>query len=312
MHTQLAELSSQLRRRGQHLYLDLPIGCHPDGYDIWSDPGLFAPASIGVPPDRLFANGQDWGLPASVPSVERQDGHANFRKAIAKQLSVAGLLRIDHVMGILRTWWIPHGSDSRHGAYVMHAADEMFAIICIESVRADAGVVGENLGTVPPEITWGLADHGLLGMAGRHDAATDPSANDLVAISSHDTPAFAAWWNASDIDDLAALGVFDEDRASSERAERMESVIRMQERFGTQGVEATRDAVLGWMAGTDAAVALVNLDDLLMEDRRQNVPGTDTERPNWRLRYDRSVDDLSADDDFTGSLEALVTIRNSG
>jgi 4-alpha-glucanotransferase len=312
MHTQLAELSSQLRLRGQYLYMDLPIGCHADGYDIWSDPDLFAAASLGAPPDPLFVNGQDWGLPATVPSVARMDGHVNFRKAIAKQLSVAGLLRIDHVMGILRTWWVPHGSDARHGAYVMHAADEMFAVICIESVRANAGVVGENLGTVPPEIRQGLVDHELLGMAGSHDAAADPSENDLVAISTHDTPAFAAWWNASDIDDLAALGVFDQDRASRERAGRIESIARMQDRFRTQGVGATRDAVHEWMAATDAAVALVNLDDLLMEERRQNVPGTDTERPNWRLRHDRSVDDLGADDEFTGSLEALVAIRDSG
>jgi len=194
----------------------------------------------------------------------------------------------------------------------MHAADEMFAVICIESVRANAGVVGENLGTVPPEIRQGLVDHELLGMAGSQDAAADPSENDLVAISTHDTPAFAAWWNASDIDDLAELGVFDGDRASRERAERIDSVARMQDRFGTQGVRPTRDAVLEWMAGTDAAVALVNLDDLLMEERRQNVPGTDKERPNWRLRHDRSVDDLGADDEFTGSLETLVAIRDSG
>jgi 4-alpha-glucanotransferase len=149
-------------------------------------------------------------------------------------------------------------------------------------------------------------------MAGRPDAAADPSADNLVAISTHDTPAFAAWWKGSDIDDLAALGVFDEDRASRERTERMESVARVQDRFGTEGVEATRDAVLAWMAGTDAAVALVNLDDLLLEERRQNVPGTDTERPNWRLRHDRSVDDLGADDEFAGSLAALVAIRHSG
>ena len=312
MHTQLDDLSARLRGRGQYLYLDLPIGCHGDGYDIWSAPDQFADASLGAPPDPLFVNGQDWGLPATVPSEARKDGHANFRKAIAKQLSVAGLLRIDHVMGILRTWWVPHGSDARRGAYVMHAADEMFAIICIESCRADAGVVGENLGTVPPEIRQGLVDHGLLGMAGSHDAVSDPSVDDLVAISTHDTPAFAAWWSASDVDDLAALGVFDVDRANRERAERLASVARLQDRFGTSGAEPTRDAVLEWMAGTDAAVALVTLDDLLMEDRRQNVPGTDTERPNWRLRHDRTVDDLGTDAGFTRSLESLVAIRHAG
>jgi len=309
MHTQLSEMSAVLGDRGQYLYLDLPIGCHADGYDIWSDPDLFAAASLGAPPDPLFVGGQDWGLPATVPSVARLDGHANFRKAIAKQLSVAGLLRIDHVMGILRTWWVPHGSHARQGAYVMHAADEMFAIICIESVRAQAGVVGENLGTVPPEIRQGLADHALLGMAGSHDAVSEPTSNDLVAISTHDTPSFSAWWAGNDIDDLADLGVFDQERARRERVERLKSVAQLQERFDTLGVDATRDAVMEWMAGTDAAVALMSLDDLILEDRRQNVPGTFTERPNWRLRHDRTVLELGADEDFTESVAGLAAIR---
>lgn len=311
MHTQLTRLSRRLRDRGQYLYLDLPIGCHVDGYDVWADPGLFAPASLGAPPDSLFVNGQDWGIPASVPSAARSDGHGNFRKAVAKQLSVAGLLRIDHVMGLLRTWWLPQGSDPRHGAYVKQPADEMFAIICIESVRADAGVVGENLGTVPPEITQGLVDHGLLAMAGSPNASRDPGPDDLVAVSSHDSPAFAAWWNAGDIDDLVDLGVFDEERAERERNARAASVARLQERFGTEGAESTRDALMEWMARSAAAIALVNLDDLLMEERRQNVPGTDTERPNWRLRHVRTIDDLASDVGFTESLRALSAKRHS-
>jgi 4-alpha-glucanotransferase len=311
MHTQLTELSDALRDRGQYLYLDLPIGCHADGFDVWSDPDLFAGASLGAPPDGLFVNGQDWGLPASMPSVARRNGHADFRKAVAKQFSVAGLLRIDHVMGILRTWWVPHGSDARHGAYVKHAADEMFAIICIESVRANASVVGENLGTVPPEITQGLVDHEILGMAGNPEAKGDPGADVLVAVTSHDTPAFATWWTGADIDDLAELGVFDEARSAHERNERARSVAGMQNRFGTGGLEETRDALLGWMAQSDAAVALVNIDDLLLEDRRQNIPGTYTERPNWRLRHDRSIDDLATDDQFTQSLRSLVAMRHT-
>lgn len=311
MHTQLERLTSEMKGRGQYLYLDLPIGCHPDGFDIWSDPDLFAPASLGAPPDTLFVNGQDWGLPATVPSRARLDGHSNFRKAIAKQLSVAGLVRIDHVMGILRTWWVPHGSDAKRGAYVMHAADEMFAIICIESARANVGVVGENLGTVPQAIREGLVDHNLLGMAGSHDTGSEPSENDLVAVSTHDTPSFAAWWAGDDIEDLVELGVFDPHRASQERKQRAEAIVRLQDRFGTDDLETTRDAVMQWMAGSDAAVALVNLDDLLLEERRQNVPGTDTERPNWRLRHRPTIDQLRSDEGFMRSLETLAAIRSS-
>ena len=312
MQTQLAELSSDLEARGQFLYLDLPIGCHPDGYDIWESPGLFAPASLGAPPDPLFVGGQDWGLPASIPSLARKDGHLNFRKAIRRQLSVAGLLRIDHVMGIHRTWWVPHGATATQGAYVAQPTEEMFAIIALESHRARAGVVGENLGTVPPEVHEGLARHELLGMAVAQDGVSEPKPTDLVALSSHDTPAFAAWWNANDVEDLLDLGVFDEERAVRERKERSEVIDRLRERFGTDGSEETRDALIEWMAGTPAAVALVNLDDLLMEERRQNIPGTDWERPNWRLRHATSLEELGADVRFGYRMRRIAAKRADG
>ena len=310
MDRQLRELSSTLSERGQYLYLDLPIGCHPDGYDIWDNPELFAPASLGAPPDTLFVGGQDWGLPASIPKRSREEGHANFRKAIHRQLTVAGLLRIDHVMGIHRTWWVPHGAGATNGAYVMQPTDEMFAIICIESVRAGSGVVGENLGTVPPEIRTALDDHELLGMAMATDGISVPRENDLVALSSHDTPAFAAWWKANDVEDLHDLGVFDDERAAAERETRGDLVDGLSDLFGTQGADETRDALIEWMASTPAAVALVNLDDLLMEERRQNIPGTDWERPNWRLRHSVSIDEMAADPQFTSRLDRFVAHRD--
>jgi len=311
MDKQLTNLSCGLRDRGQYLYLDLPIGCHADGYDIWDDPGLFASASLGAPPDTLFVGGQDWGLPASIPSLARKDGHANFRRAVQRQLSVAGLLRIDHVMGIHRAWWVPHGAGATQGAYVMQAAEEMFAIICIESVRACAGVVGENLGTVPPEIRDGLSHHGLLGITMAGNGATEPKPTELVALSSHDTPTFAAWWKALDVEDLEDLGVFDDRRATAERDSRALDVGQLRGRFGTDSSKETQDALMTWMAQSDAAVALVNLDDLLLEERRQNIPGTYLERPNWRLRHDRTLDDLSSDATFSEHLRGLGESRRA-
>jgi 4-alpha-glucanotransferase len=310
MDLQLSGLSERLRDRGQFLYLDLPIGCHPDGYDIWDQPELFAPVGLGAPPDPLFVGGQDWGLPATIPALARVDGHTNFRKAIRHQFSVAGLLRIDHVMGIHRTWWVPHGAGANQGAYVMQPTDEMFAIICIESVRAGAGVVGENLGTVPPQIGEGLEQHGLLGMTVAQDGPHVPAVTDLIAMSSHDTPAFAAWWKGLDIADMLDLGIFDEERAVHERESRTRAIAGLESYFSTSGPIATRDALMEWIAGTDAAIALLNLDDLLMEERRQNVPGTYMERPNWRLRNPVTIDALAADEGFTNLLRYLAATRN--
>ncbi|MEN8239307.1 MAG: 4-alpha-glucanotransferase [Actinomycetota bacterium] len=311
MDLQLSGMSERLRDRGQYLYLDLPIGCHPDGYDIWDQPELFARAGLGAPPDPLFVGGQDWGLPATIPSAARADGHTNFRKAIRHQLSVAGLLRIDHVMGIHRTWWVPRGAGANQGAYVMQPTEEMFAIICIESSRAGTGIVGENLGTVPPRIGQGLQEHGLLGMTVAQDGPHVPAPTDLIAMSSHDTPAFAAWWKGLDISDMVDLGIFDDERAVHERESRKSAVSNLESYFSTSGPMATRDALMEWIAGTDAAIALLNLDDLLMEERRQNVPGTYLERPNWRLRNPRTVDDLATDEGFTGQLSHLAAIRKS-
>ena len=309
MQTQLADLSRKLEDRGQFLYLDLPVGCHADGYDIWDAPEHFAPASLGAPPDTLFVGGQDWGLPATIPEMARVDGHLNFRKAIGRQLSVAGLLRIDHVMGIQRTWWVPDGAGATQGAYVMQPMDEMLAIICIESERARAGIVGEILGTVPPEIRTGLDQHHLLGMSMAKVGETEPRSADLIALTSHDTPAFVAWWNAVDIDDLLELGVFDQQRADSERESRARRIVRLQQRFGTEGPHMTRDALMAWMAESDAAVALFSLDDLLMEERRQNIPGTDWERPNWRIRYTRTLDEIADDAEIVSLLKYLSSIR---
>ena len=212
-------------------------------------------------------------------------------------------------MGIHRAWWVPHGAGATHGAYVMQPTEELFAIICIESARAGAGVIGENLGTVPPEIRVALDDHGLMGMAMATDGVSEPRPNDLVALSSHDTPSFPAWWNGNDIEDLLDLDVFDQDRARAERTERWGAIDALQDRFSTDGVVDTRDALLAWMAATDAAVALVNLDDLILEERRQNIPGTDWERPNWRLRHGTSIEEMADSEAITGPLDRFVAAR---
>jgi 4-alpha-glucanotransferase len=291
------------------VYLDLPIGCHPDGYDIWDQPDRYAPASVGAPPDSLFLGGQEWGLPAIIPARSRRDGHLAFRKAVRHQLSVAGLLRIDHIMGLHRAWWVPRGLKAIDGAYVLQPTDEMFAIICLESHRAGAAVIGENLGTVPQEISDALEAHGLLGMKVAQDGLVEPEPGDLIALSSHDTPPFAAWWKGIDIDDGEDLGVYTDGRGDVARQQRRETINYLEELLGTNGLEETRDAILEWMARSDAAVAVANLDDLWAEERRQNVPGTDTERPNWRARHRTPLDVLARDRRILAYLERLGELR---
>jgi 4-alpha-glucanotransferase len=307
---QLENLSDRLTARGQYLYLDLPIGCHPDGYDIWDQQAMFAPASVGAPPDSLFLGGQEWGLPATIPQRSREAHHVGFIKAVRHQLSVAGLLRVDHVMGLHRAWWVPHGLAATEGAYVMQPTLEMFAIVCIESHRADAAVIGENLGTVPEAVNAQLSQHRLLGMKVAIDALEDPADNELMALATHDTPPFAAWWKEDDIDDGEDLGVYRDGRGDEARHDRQRTLTYLQGLFGTSGMEETRDAILAWMARSEAAVTVVNVDDLWGEERRQNVPGTDTERPNWRARHALSLEELASSTDLISRLEHLHALRN--
>lgn len=312
MDQQIRSLDSDLAGRGQRLYLDLPIGCHPDGYDIWAAPDLFSTASLGAPPDTLFVGGQDWGLPAPIPSVGQADGHRQFRDAVRHQLAVCGLLRIDHVLGLHRTWWVPRGLGANEGAYVAQPTDELFAIVCIESHRAGTPVIGENLGTVPPAIDERLAVHGLAGMVVTADGTEMPGTNDLVAVSSHDTPTIAGWIAHSDIDDMVELGVFDAERAAAEHADRTGAVSALGDRFGSPEPRAIVDGLSAWMAASDAAVALASLDDLLLEERRQNVPGTYKERPNWTLRHGSTIDSLASDSEVSRSLDAVSRRRTLG
>ncbi len=308
---QLQDLSDRLSARGQYLYLDLPIGCHPDGYDIWDQQQLFAPASVGAPPDLLFQGGQEWGLPATIPQQAREAHHVGFIKAVRHQVTVAGILRVDHVMGLHRAWWVPRGLSAKDGAYVLQPTDEMFAIICLEAHRAGAAVIGENLGTVPEAISHALDQHHLLGMKVAVDGLNDPTADELVALATHDTPPFAAWWEKRDIDDSEDLGVYTDGRGDAARRERNELLDQLQHRFGTDGLEDTRDAILEWMARSAASVAIVNVDDLWGEERRQNVPGTDTERPNWRARHAMPMEDLMEKTDILSQLEHLSELRRT-
>lgn len=308
---QLEDLSDRLAARGQFLYLDLPIGCHPDGYDIWDQQAMFAPASVGAPPDSLFLGGQEWGLPATIPARSREAHHVGFIKAVRHQLSVAGLLRVDHVMGLYRSWWVPHGLSATDGAYVMQPADEMFAIVCLESHRAGAAVIGENLGTVPVAVNAALAEHRLLGMKVAVDVLREPADNELIALATHDTPPFAAWWKEQDIDDGEDLGVYRNGRGDQARRDRHDTLAYLQDLFGSSGMEETCDAILTWMARSEAGVAVVNVDDLWGEERRQNVPGTDTERPNWRARHALTLEEIVADTDLLSRLERLHELRDS-
>ncbi|MCC6417514.1 MAG: 4-alpha-glucanotransferase, partial [Gemmataceae bacterium] len=198
-------LDEQLRRAAAAtpVMQDLPIGVDPDGADAWAwQDELASGVAIGAPPDLYQADGQNWGLPPFVPHRLRAAGYEPFIQSIRATLRRAGGLRIDHVMGLFRLYWIPGGSGAADGAYVRYPADDLLAIVALESQRAGAFVVGEDLGTVEEGVREQLAASGVLSYRLVWFEDTPPAeypAQALAAITTHDLPTVAGLWTRQDI-----------------------------------------------------------------------------------------------------------------
>lgn len=288
-HRQLIETASALREKGVRLYLDLPLGVHREGYDVRKYGEHFAlEANVGAPPDGLFTGGQDWGFPPIHPERSRRDGHRYFIACLRHHLEVANMLRIDHVMGLHRLYWVPEGFSPKEGAYVRYPAKELYAILCLEARRHNAVIVGENLGTVPGYVNDTLPQHGIRMMYELpFHFGSSPSPAEVASLNTHDMPTFAGYWEGLDLDDQVDLGLLsspDEARASREQALR---ALTRAVGASTADPRTVLEASLRFMGRSDASLVMVNLEDLWLERRPQNTPGTWKERANWvrRARY---------------------------
>jgi len=276
---QLKKLSHSMRTRGHSLYLDFPLGVHPHGYDVWCERESFVQeASCGAPPDPTFRSGQDWGFPPLHPEAIREEGYRYYIDCIRHHLQYAKLLRIDHVMGYHRLFWVPRGFQVRDGVYVRYHHEEFYAILALESHRHRALVAGENLGTVPPEVHSTMDRHALQKLfviqyelfEDRKKSFVIPE-NVVASLNTHDMLPFTAFWKTLQAKDktrlLRFLGL---SQTAAYTAERM--------------VQEVLRAVLKRLSRSRARILLVNLEDLWGETQPQNVPGTGKENPNWRRK----------------------------
>lgn len=295
VHRQLDELAGRARARGVVLGLDLAVGCHPHAFDVWAHQHEFATGcSVGAPPDAFFPGGQVWGFPPPHPVQVRASGYRDLRAALRHHLRVASLLRIDHVLGLRRLFWVPDGAPASAGTYVFGHLDEQLAVICLEAHRAGATVIGENLGLVPPEIDAALAEHGLLGMTVAYGALEDPAraveplaapASDVAMFGTHDMATFAGFVAGDDCADRVALGQGDPASARAQAATRARALAAAAAARGVAPDAASLFAALApELAATAAPWVTIALEDLWGEPEPHNVPGTSTERPNWRRR----------------------------
>jgi 4-alpha-glucanotransferase len=298
IHEQFEVLSAQARRHGPGLYLDLPLGVHRDGYDTWRERAAFAlGVSGGAPPDPFFDQGQDWRFPPLHPERLREQGYRYYIACLRHHLRHAGSLRIDHVMGLHRFFWVPAGMAARDGVYVRYRAAEFYAILALESHRYRTLIIGEDLGTVPGYVRRAMARHKVHRMyilpfeytTGSRRALRPVPADALASLNTHDMPPFAAFWSGKDVVDRLTLRLFLHCQGWPEvPPDDAGTVLR---------------ACLANLAASRARVVLVNLEDLWLETKPQNVPGTGAKRPNWqrKARY--------AFEEFIQLPEVLETLR---
>lgn len=325
-HDQVETLAAKAHTRGVELYLDLPLGVHPDSYDVWRLRSSFAwGISGGAPPDTFFTKGQDWGFPPLNPEKMRQDGYRYFRDCLQHHLSVAGILRLDHVMGLHRLFWVPNGMEAREGVYVYYPAEELYAILCLESYKHQSLIVGEDLGTVPSYVRPAMARHGIYGMyVMQYELRMDPNyavrtapASSVASLNTHDMPTFTAFWRGLDIDDRIAMGLLDDAGAHDEWQRRDELKRALASYLQQEGAlpefsldeAAVIRAALRFLSSGPAQVVLVNVEDLWNETQPQNTPGTWRERPNWRRKARYSLESMREMPEVVNTLQEIDRLR---
>lgn len=296
---QMADAASAIGAGGTGLGLDLPLGSHPHGYDTWRYRGEFAGGvSVGAPPDAVFEGGQDWGFPPLHPERSRATLYASLRAALRHHFRHASLLRVDHVMGLHRLFWIPDGFTAADGVYVRGHADEMWSILAIEASRArdgkGAAVVGEDLGTVPEEVRTEMKRRGALRLyvvpfECRNDkgaALPAPPVESLACLGTHDMETFATWWDRPDTPRASIctfLGCGDDNATAAAALRRL----------------------LAWLSAGSATIVVSSLEDLWLERQRQNLPGLEAADVNWKRPFARTLAQFT-DDPEIRSLAALL------
>lgn len=274
---------------------DLPIGVDPDGADAWAWQDVLARgASVGAPPDRYIRRGQDWGLPPFVPHRLRAAGYAPFIETLRAALRHAGGLRIDHIMGLFRLFWVPAGLPPARGGFVRYPADDLLGIVALESQRAGAFIVGEDLGTVEAGVRETLAARGILSYRCMW-FETEPPARypelSLAAVTTHDLPTVAGLWTGIDLKAQEAIGLEPDAAAVGDIRARLARMTGLPDDAPVEeAVERTHD-LLGAAA---SLVVTATLDDALTVLERPNMPGTTSQWPNWSLALPAPLEQIES------------------
>ncbi len=279
-------LDRQMARAAREIGLitDVPVGFASDSFDAWRWQDLLAPdMRVGVPPDEFFADGQDWGCPPFDPWKLRRAHFEPFLEAVRSAAVHAAGIRLDHVMGLFRLFWIPTGATPAGGAYVRYPASDMLPLLAAESRRSRSFVIGEDLGLVEPAVRSRLQARGALSYRLLWFEGPAPDQwpkNAVAAVGTHDLPTLAGIWNLSE-----------PDHRQHRLRQRLVDVTHAPD--GTPPIDVAASAYAA-LAASRSRIVLASLEDALSVEERANVPGTTTEWPNWRLALPQSLDAIEA------------------
>ncbi len=283
------------------LYLDLAVGTHPAGAETWGQPDLFARGvSLGAPPDAFSDTGQSWGLAPLRPDTLARRGFRPLAAILRRALAHAKLLRIDHILGFERAFWVPDGPDAPPGAYVSMPRAALLAVVRIEAARAGATIVGEDLGNIPEGLRDALQESGILGCRVAQferlweadeitfRPAAEYASAALTSFGTHDLPLWEGWKAGRDIDWRFELGTMTKTQRDAALAERQETVQVFCEMIGGASI----DALHGFLAQTPSRLVACQIEDLLGRTEQPNLPGTVHDHPNWRRRLGVAAEEL--------------------
>ncbi|EIC85786.1 4-alpha-glucanotransferase [Serratia sp. M24T3] len=336
-HTQFAESyqASLELKMPIGLYRDLAVGVAEGGAETWCNRALYClGATVGAPPDVLGPQGQNWGLPAMDPNVMRSRAYQPFIDLLRANMSDCGALRIDHVMGLLRLWWIPKDKTAAAGAYVSYPLSDLLGVLALESHRHQCMVIGEDLGTVPKEIVASLRDSGVYSykvLYFEHDkqrvylAPEKYVVQAMATVTTHDLPTLRGYWQGDDLTLGEKLGIYPDASVLADlrldRAKTRQSLLDalhlhhcVPKKFGKHAEKMEMNETLNrglqrYLAISSSALLGLQPEDWLDMNTPVNVPGTNTEYPNWRRKLRVSLEEMFSNEHINLLLKDLDRSR---
>ena len=317
------------------LYLDLAVGCDGSGVDVWSDQEVYvAGASVGAPPDGMNALGQNWGLTPINPVALQRKGYQPLVKALRSNMQYAGALRIDHILGLMRQYWVAPGMDATEGVYISFPFDDILRIIALESRRNYCVVIGEDLGNVPEGFSEKIQNAGLLSFkvmfferweSGLFKRPENFPSQSVATIATHDTATLAGWWQGKDLQWRQKLNLYPNEEAghadrNSRAGDRKNMIAALEDLQVIDMAQAPQQspavintelsvATQKYLAAAPSHIQLIQLEDALEIPEQVNIPGTIDQHPNWRQKLPVLVEDICQVNSVKKIAEAMRVAR---